>query len=153
MIVDKIQNIGRYIKLVKNADKIADYFKENALDAIAQAKEKISIAGTEYTFSPYEIKAVPSKEKRWEIHRDHIDIHIVLIGKEYVEWLPAEYLKNSIEYKTDADVEFFSDSLKGSPVLLEPGYFCLCMPEDAHKPSISGDGTYGIKTLVKAAAV
>jgi YhcH/YjgK/YiaL family protein len=153
MIVDKIQNIGRYIKLVKNADKIADYFSETALDSIAQAKEKISVPGTGYTFGPYEIKAVPSEEKRWEIHRDHIDIHIVLHGKEYIEWLPAGYLKNSVEYKADVDVEFFSDGLKGSSVLLESGYFCLCMPEDAHKPSISGDGTYGVKTLIKAVVI
>jgi hypothetical protein len=39
MIVDKIGNIGCYEKLVKNNGKIAEFFKNNSLDSIAQACE------------------------------------------------------------------------------------------------------------------
>ena len=152
MIVDKIENIGCYEKLVKDSGKIVEFFKKNSLDSIAQAKEKLSVPGTGYSFGPYEIGSGASEEKRWEIHREHIDIHIVLKGKEYIEWLPVEFLKKSAEYKSDLDVEFFADTIKGSSVRLEPGYFCLCLPEDAHKPSISGEGAGGIKTLIKAEA-
>jgi YhcH/YjgK/YiaL family protein len=150
MIVDKINNIGCYEKLVKDSGKIAEFFKSNSLDSIAQAKDKLSIEGTGYSFAPYEIGSGASQEKKWEIHRQHIDIHIVLKGKEYVEWLPVEFLKNSIEYNCGLDVEFFADTVKGSTVIIEPGYFCLCLPQDAHKPSVSGESAGGIKALIKA---
>lgn len=154
MIVDKIQNFERYVKLVKGGEKIAKYFvNNNALTSFAQTKEKLLIPGTDYSFFPYEIETGNPEEKRWEIHRKHIDIHIVLKGKEYIEWLPVELLKKPTEYKSDLDVEFFADTVKGSSVMLELGYFCLCMPEDAHKPSIKGDGAGGIKILIKAIAL
>jgi beta-galactosidase beta subunit len=62
----------------------------------------------------------------------------------------VEFLKNSSEYKPDLDVEFFADNIRGSTVMLEQGYFCICMPEDAHKPSVSEDDAGGIKALIKA---
>lgn len=152
MIIDRIGNIGRYEKLVKDSGKIAGFFKDNSPDSIARAKEQLSIEGTEYSFGPYEIGSGASEEKKWEIHREHIDIHVILKGREYIEWLPAEFLKNSLEYKSDLDVEFFADNIRGSIVMLEAGYFCICLPEDAHKPSVSGEGAGGVKTLIKAEA-
>jgi len=152
MIIDKIENIDRYEKLIKNSGKIDAFFKNKSLDSIAQIKEKFSIEGTEYSFSPIEIGNGAPEEKKWEIHHRHIDIHIVLKGKEYFEWLPAESLKNSLEYKAEKDVEFFSDIIKGSTVTIEPGYFCICLPQDAHKPSVSGEGAGGIKAVIKTDA-
>ncbi|GHV68661.1 hypothetical protein AGMMS49928_08740 [Spirochaetia bacterium] len=152
MIVDRIKNIGRYGKLIKDADKLEAFFQKASLDSLA-AGQKITVEGTGYSFGPYEFETQPSAEKRWEIHRDHIDIHIVLQGKEAIEWIPVSSLKNSAEYIADTDVEFFSDTTVGSLILVDAGFFVICLPEDAHKPSVKAEGYTGKKTLIKADAL
>ena len=54
-----------------------------------------------------------------------------------MEWTPAHNITNSREYVAERDVEFSTDTYVGSRVLVEEGYFCLVMPEYAHKPALA----------------
>ena len=80
-----------------------------------------------------------------------MDIHIDIQGSEEVEWIPAQHITQSREYVAERDVEFFMDEIVGSRVLVEPGYFCLVMPEDAHKPALAQNDVQkkGRKSVVK----
>jgi len=137
MICDKLVNLIRYNYLIEDCDKIVEFFKKNDINTMEDGRH--NIPGTSSYFSIFSYKTKLSDTARWETHHNHMDIHYVIKGKEVVEWIPAENLKDSAEYVEERDVEFFTDTVKGSRIIVEPGYFALVMPEDAHKPAIALD--------------
>jgi YhcH/YjgK/YiaL family protein len=147
MIIDKLENISRYGALIPGADKVAAYFKEHPLASLKN--EKYVIGDTEYFFTPAPIVPIPLSQKRWELHRKHIDVHIILEGVDCTGWIPAHELKQSIEYNPDGDFEFFADTVMGTVLHIPAGYFVLYGPEDAHRPSIDVEGCKGKKTGFK----
>lgn len=76
---------------------------------------------------------VPLSEKQFEAHKKYIDIHVVLEGKEYVEVSHIDCLTNETAYDEARDI-WFGDVAAESKFQghLEPGYFLVCFPEDAH---------------------
>lgn len=146
MIVDKLSNIGRYALIIKDCDKLAAFVSSHDFSTISG---KAPIEGTDMVISPFEYDTKLSA--RWETHHTHMDIHVVIEGAEEVEWVPAQHITQSVEYVPERDVEFFADTLPGTRVKVEAGYFCLVMPEDAHKPSMSVNGVqaHGKKCVIK----
>jgi YhcH/YjgK/YiaL family protein len=131
MVIDKIENIGRYSSLLKNASQLKALFA-----GVANWEDGKEITDGEIVFSPFTAKPELSETKQWEIHRDNVDIHVAIKGRECIEWIPREFLKGSTGWISESDVEKFNDEIEGTPVLLEEGYFMIVLPDDAHKPSI-----------------
>lgn len=151
MIVDHIRHLGRYAHLFDGAEKIAEFLVKNPLQTLSPAQE-YPVPGTDYRISPTVMEPKSFESKRWEGHRRHADLHLVAQGREYLGWLPITQLKMPSDYVKEADVEFYDDPLPGSKILLEEGYFAIFLPEDIHKPLLEGDGSGGIKILLKAKA-
>lgn len=76
---------------------------------------------------------------------------MIFSGAEEKAWIPAHHITSSVEYVAEKDVEFFANLDEGSRILMEEGYFCLVMPEDAHKPALApGDVSRpGRKAVIK----
>lgn len=93
-------------------------------------------------------------EKRYEAHRNYIDIHIVLEGKEYVEVSHVDNLRNETVYDAGSDIWFgdvtSTDKFSG---YLEPGYFLICFPEDTHLVGAHEDKSLEVKKLIYKIAV
>jgi YhcH/YjgK/YiaL family protein len=146
MIVDKVGNLRRYAALFPKADILADFFEK--APGLTEGAE-VRLEG--FTFTPFAFKTGPSKEKRWEIHREHIDIHVAVAGRECIEWIPVRKLNSPAEYVAETDVELFADTIAGTELILEEGYFALLEPGDAHKPSVAAKGLAGgVKAVIKA---
>lgn len=133
MVVDKLENISRYALIIKNCDKLDVFFKANKLKNLEPGRYPVE--GSDMVVNVFDTETRTGFQTPWEIHHFHLDIHIVIKGCEEVEWTPAHNITQSREYVKERDVEFFSDAFIGSRVLIEEGYFCLLMPEDAHKPA------------------
>lgn len=148
MIVDKIENLYLYKAYLPDSDELVRYFKSKP----AMGEKKEVVKGS-YVFTPFVFASEASENKRWEIHRNHFDIHVAINKKECIEWIPVGKLSNPIEYNKEVDVEFFADPAVGSKIILEEGYFALVTPSDAHKPSVLADGVNGgVKAVIKANA-
>lgn len=147
MIVDKLENIGRYCEIIPNGETLAAFFCKGLAGL---PTEKTEIPGGPYVFSPFAYTTKLAQDARWETHHTHMDIHVILEGAEIVEWIPAHHVTSLIEYVTERDVAFFADTVSGSSVRIEAGYFCLVMPEDAHKPMLAnGDPAPAVKAVFK----
>jgi YhcH/YjgK/YiaL family protein len=146
MIVDKLSNIGRYALIIKDCEELAVFFRTHDFSTLSG---KHAVEGSDMVIAPFEYDT--KLTSRWETHHTHMDIHIVIEGADEVEWIPAQHISQSTEYVSERDVEFFADSVQGSRVRVEAGYFCLVMPEDAHKPAmaIGGISTHGKKCVIK----
>ncbi|MCL2058220.1 MAG: YhcH/YjgK/YiaL family protein [Oscillospiraceae bacterium] len=150
MIVDKLENIGRYKNIIPNCEGLASFFSKGLTGL---PSERTKIEGSPYVYSPFKYTTKLPETARWETHHTHMDIHVVIKGAEILDWIPAKHVTQSVEYVAERDVEFFSDTVKGSQVLVEEGYFALVMPEDAHKPAIAnGEPAEGVKCVFKGDA-
>lgn len=88
-----------------------------------------------------------SPENRfWEAHRQYLDVHMVLEGKEQID---LNLIGNMKQGEYAAADDFLS--LEGdaeSHILLRPGYFLVCAPCDAHRTAVAVDGPEEIKKLI-----
>ena len=152
MIVDKLENISRYALMIKDCDKLDAFFKAHPLETLEPGRYPVE--GSDLVVGAFDYETKIGANTPWETHHDHMDIHIVIQGREEVEWAPAQHITQSREYVAERDVEFFTDAYVGSRVLVEENYFCLVMPEDAHKPALAIDDqrAKGRKIVVKVEA-
>ena len=87
-------------------------------------------------------------EQPLEAHDRHIDIQLLLSGRERIGWRSRSICHDiSIPYDTEKDILFFRER-PTSFVDLLPGDFVILYPEDAHAPMI-GDGSEIRKIIIK----
>ena len=149
MIVDKLENISRYALMIKDCDKLDAFLKAHPITQLEPGRYPIE--GSALVVGVFDDESKIGSKTPWETHHTHMDIHIDIQGSEEVEWIPAQHITQSREYVAERDVEFFMDETVGSRVLVEPGYFCLVMPEDAHKPALAQNDVQkkGRKSVIK----
>ena len=143
MILSTLSN-SKEIESLHPLFKVAfDYIKSH--DLLNMELGRIELDGDNLFINNSEVNAVKQEDQIVEIHRDYIDIHVLLSGKERFGWLPAEKLKTvQIPFKEDTDFSFFTDKTS-SYIDMEPGDFIIVYPEDGHSPII---GTGKIRKLV-----
>jgi YhcH/YjgK/YiaL family protein len=152
MIIDKLENIGRYAAFVKDAAELENFFRTHSVSVLAKPGNPTAVDGTGYTIVPTRMEPKPPEERQWEGHRRFTDIHITLEGRECLRWIPLSLLSIPKVYNEQADVEFYADTVEGMPLHVEAGYFVIFLPEDYHKPLIAEQGCGGVKALLKVPA-
>ena len=81
----------------------------------------------------------PQEQVRFEAHRAFADVHVVLSGRERIEVAALDALRPLTEFDENNDIGFHTGS--GTVALtLEPGWFVVCYPTDAHRPGLWVDG-------------
>lgn len=124
MIYDKIEHAARY---------------KFPLAALNKAMEHLALGKSEtgdlefgrINEVNFQTSAVATKQA--EYHREYIDIHVVLEGKEYVEVGHIGQLTNCTPF--DEQNDFGLGDLNTESKFqgyLSPQYFLICFPEDAH---------------------
>jgi biofilm protein TabA len=73
-------------------------------------------------------------EGRWEAHRAHIDLQMVVQGEEHIGVAPLERM-TAEPYDAERDLLWLTG--EGDRVTLRPGDFVLLWPEDAHMPGMA----------------
>ena len=78
-----------------------------------------------------------------EVHRDHIDIHYLINGRETIACRVDDGSLIAIEpYDNARDVAFYSPTLSGESLLnLAPGDFAILYPGEIHRPGCGTDDT------------
>ena len=77
----------------------------------------------------------PEETRSWEAHKDYLDIHVLSEGEEYIDLGFLESMTCGAYHK-DSDYQEVTGTARAR-VLMRPGDFLICYPEDAHKPGIA----------------
>lgn len=137
MIVSKVANSSRIESLHPLLKTLFDYV--NTHDLADYPTGRIDVDGDNLYINHVYAEAVPAGKQVLETHRDYIDVHILMEGREKIGWKPAEELQDEVQpYVAEADCALFADA----PLLwadLTPGLFLVAYPEDAHAPLV-GEG-------------
>ncbi len=89
-------------------------------------------------------------EKRYESHRDYIDIQYVAAGSEVIYYAPVDRLHPLTDYHAEKDCQLYADPAEATPLQLTAGSFALFYPQDAHKPGcVTGTASRIKKVVIK----
>lgn len=147
MIVDRIENLDKYVSLNPLFAQAVTYLQSTDLNAI-EPGTKVELKGNDLRVNFAQTKPKTKEQAKLETHRDFIDIQIPLSGTEVMGYTPAADLP-AAEYNAEKDITFF-EGLAESYVDVKPGMFAIFFPQDGHAPGITETGVK--KVIVKVLA-
>lgn len=92
----------------------------------------------------------PVADGKWEAHERHIDVQVVIAGRELMGVREVAGLVLTEDYRAERDLIFFAPSEPASMLRVGEGGVAVFFPADAHMPSLAdGAPTTVRKTVVK----
>lgn len=147
MIIDNIENFGRYVKLHPDFEKIEKLLKTE--DFINKPAGRLTYEGETFYINVDEAQLRPAETAYPEVHDAYIDIQIPLSRSEVMGWMPRSTCKSLREANPAKDYSFYNE-LPTTQFEVKPGQFVIFFPEDAHSPIIGEGSTKKIIVKVKA---
>ena len=149
MIVDKLENLEKYVALNPLFAQAVEYLKSADLNGL-EAGTKLELKGKDLRVNVSQTKPKTKEQAKLETHRDFIDIQIPLSGTEIMGYTPAVDLPHA-EYNAEKDITLYEEGrLAESYVIVKPGMFAIFFPEDGHAPGVTDTGVK--KVIVKVLA-
>lgn len=137
MIITNLNNTERIECLHPLFKTLFDYVKAN--DLLNSPLGRIEVQGDDLFINNINPTCKTVEEQVLEMHRDYIDVHIVLEGTETIGWKAIEDLEHITQpYQKEGDCAL-SDDKPTILATLTPGQCCIVYPEDPHAPVI-GEG-------------
>lgn len=90
----------------------------------------------------------PAENKKFELHRNYIDVQILLQGQERIDFSTLNQAVAPTEYDERDDYQLCEEVTNLQSVELTAGMFAIFMPNEPHKPGIIA--STGTTTLKKA---
>lgn len=133
MILDTLENFGKYVSLNPLFPKVLEYLQNT--DLMAQEPGCVNIDGNKLFVNHNVAKGKTVDQARMETHNAMIDIQIPLSCPEVIDYIPRQYLSRA-EYDATQDITFYLDRPE-QYITVHPGEFVIFFPEDGHAPCIS----------------
>lgn len=134
MIVTTLADCKRYESLHPAFKALFDYVKNN--DLLNAPLGRIELDGDNLFINNNNPTCVEAKDQVLEMHRDYIDVHVLLEGEETIGWKALADIEHyTQEYQKEGDCAL-SDDEPSAFVKLMPGHVCIVWPEDPHAPVI-----------------
>jgi len=111
---------------------------------------RIDLDGDAVFALPQRYLTAPAAEKKFESHRNYIDIQCVFRGTEMMQVAPREQLLETEAYQAARDVAFHANPAACTDLVFPPGSFAIYYPHDAHKPCcLIGSAQAVLKVVIK----
>ncbi len=134
MILTNVKNFERYVSLHPMYSKVLEVIK--GTDFSTRPTGRNEIDGDKLFVNNVKAQGVSADVQPMEMHKDYIDIHVLLKGAESIGYKATEEVANySQEYNKEGDCALTKEP-STSTVNLLPGDICIVYPEDAHAPLI-----------------
>lgn len=135
MIIDSLGNAARVSALLPALRPLFAYVLSHDLSAAPAGR--IALDGERLFINVDDTPMVAAAERKLEVHRRYVDVHIPLSGAETVGWRTLRSLPAQGDAPFDTARDFMFYSLPASVYFtVQPGDFYVMFPEDAHAPVI-----------------
>ena len=133
MIIDTIENLGKYVELNPLFADVVEFLKNNNLQTIEEGKHFIK---DKDLFVNIQVAKGKTQEAAvLETHIEMIDIQIPLTCEETFGYTPLCDLPE-FEYNAEKDITKYGDTKAQTYVTVKPGQFVIFFPQDGHAPCI-----------------
>ena len=121
-----------------------------ALQAQPQQREpgRYPLQGDDIYMNVMQFMTQPAAEKRAELHAEFIDIQILLVGEERIDFGVADIARECDVWHTDEDYQLCDAIDNPQSVTLRAGMFAVFLPGEPHKPGILTDHRRELKKAV-----
>ena len=134
MIIDKLENLSKYVALNPLFADVIEFLKSHDLNAMEAGK--YAIKDKDLMLNLTVAKGRAKEAATLETHIDMIDIQIPLSGEETFGWTPLDDLPDS-ERDAEKDITKYGDTLAQTYVTLKPMQMGIFFPQDGHAPCIA----------------
>jgi YhcH/YjgK/YiaL family protein len=146
MVTDRLANADLYRALSPRIAAALAYVETTDFTALADGRYDVDGDNIFALVQRYPSK--PLSDGRWEAHRKHIDLQVVLSGVEKIGYVSIDQL-TAEPYDENKDLTWLSGEA-GQWITLPAGHFTLLWPGDAHMPQIQATGAVDVlKVVVK----
>ncbi|MBR3655805.1 MAG: YhcH/YjgK/YiaL family protein [Prevotella sp.] len=133
MIIDTIDNLGKYVALNPLFADVVEYLKNNDLQTMEVGKYPIK---DKDLFLNLSLAKQRTKDTAFlETHINMIDIQIPITCAETFGYTPLEDLPD-FEYNAEKDITKYGDTKAQTYVTVNPGQMAIFFPQDGHAPCI-----------------
>ena len=134
MVIDKIENLDKYVTLNPLFADVVEFLKSHDLQKMEVGKYPIK---DKDLFLNLQVAKGRSQEAAvLETHIDMIDIQVPLSGEETFGFTPLCDLP-SFEYNAEKDITKYGETMAQTYVTLKPMQMAIFFPQDGHAPCIS----------------
>ena len=134
MIIDTIENLGKYVALNPLFADVVEFLKNNDLQTIEEGKHFIK---DKDLFVNIQVAKGKTQEAAvLETHIEMIDIQIPITCEETFGYTPLCDLPD-FEYNAEKDITKYGDTKAQTYVTVMPGQMAIFFPQDGHAPCIS----------------
>ena len=134
MVLDTIENLGKYVGLNPLFADVVKFIKENDLLALEEGKHYIKDKDLFVNITT--AKGKTKEESVMETHKNMLDIQIPLDANETYGYIPLEEMPEA-EYNAEKDVTKYPGLMGTSYVTCRPGMMAIFFPQDGHAPCIA----------------
>lgn len=136
MIIDTIDNLGKYVALNPLFADVVDFLKGHDLQTLEAGKYPIK---DKDLFLNLQVAKQRTKETAFlETHIEMIDIQIPISCAETFGYTPLQDLPD-FEYNAEKDITKYGDTKAQTYLTVNPGQFAIFFPQDGHAPCIIGE--------------
>jgi len=146
MVIDKLENLEKYVSLNPLFAQAVEFLKTTDLNAHEIGKVVLKEGELIVNFAQARPKA--KEEAKLETHNNFIDIQIPLSGVETMGYTPRTDLPEE-EYNAEKDITFYKGFAKDY-LTITPGMFAIFFPQDGHAPGVTPDGVKKVIVKVRA---
>lgn len=133
MIIDTIDNLGKYVALNPLFADVVEFLKNNDLQTMEVGKYPIK---DKDLFLNLSLAKQRTKDTAiLETHINMIDIQIPITCAETFGYTPLEDLPD-FEYNAEKDITKYGDIKAQTYVTVNPGQMAIFFPQDGHAPCI-----------------
>ena len=133
MIIDTIENLGKYVTLNPLFADVVEFLKNNDLQTIEEGKHFIK--DKDLYVHIQVAKGKTQEAAVLETHIEMIDIQIPITCEETFGYTPLCDLPD-FEYNAEKDITKYGDTKAQTYVTVKPGQFVIFFPQDGHAPCI-----------------
>ena len=134
MIIDKLENLGKYVSLNPLFADVVDFLKDHDLNSMEVGKYPIKEKDLFLNLTT--AKGRGKEAAVLETHIEMIDIQIPLSCEETFGYTPLEELPQ-LAYNPEKDITLYGDLKAQTYLTLKPGQMAIFFPQDGHAPCIS----------------
>ena len=133
MIVDTIENLGKYVALNPLFADVVEFLKNHDLQSMEPGKYPIK---DKDLFMNLQVAQQRTKDTAFlETHIEMIDIQIPITCAETFGYTPLCDLP-AFDYNAETDITKYGDTKPQTFVTVNPGQFAIFFPQDGHMPCI-----------------
>jgi len=155
MIYDSLENFSRYAKLSPEVWKEISKFLTRCTPEKPVGRYELD--GDRVYASVQHYETHPANPDKLEIHRNYIDIQLLLLGEESIPVRSVDGLTETVPYDEKRDIAFYRlpvDDPDAVTTVLVPGKFAIFFPGEGHLPGVIRGNVPcpAVKVVVKIAA-